>query len=115
VKEAIGSLEKAFQIIEIVCREKEFTSKKLAEKLGCAQRTTRRYIQKMRYIFEVYNEEAKKGIYRWKGITELDDKILDSPNVKLLYAFLELAKKVGSDKNFGKMLKKYFMLNAKIL
>ncbi len=112
MKEAIGSLEKAFQIIEIVCREKEFTSKKLAEKLGCDQRTARRYIQKMRYIFEDYIEEVKKGIYRWKGITELDDKILDSPNVRLLYAFLELAKKVGSDKSFWENVKKVFYVKC---
>ncbi len=112
MKEAIGSLEKAFQVIEIVCREKEFTSKKLAEKLNCDQRTARRYIQKLRYIFEEYIEEIKKGKYRWKGIKELDDKILDSPNVRLLYAFLELAKKIGSDKKFWENVKNLFYVKC---
>ena len=108
MQETIGSIEKAFQIIEVVCREKEFTSKLLAEKLSCDQRTARRYIQKMRYIFEDYIEERKKGFYKWKGISELDDKILDSPNIRLLYALIDLAEKIGSNKDFWKDIKKAF-------
>lgn len=74
--EPIGSIEKAFQIIEVVCREKEFTSNLLSEKLNCNQRTARRYIEKLKYIFGDYIESKKKGVYQWRGISDVDDKIL---------------------------------------
>ena len=105
-KEPLGSLEKAFKLLEIICIEKEFNSRLIADKMNCDIRTARRYIEKIKYLFEDLIEVGKGYKYRWKGIPEIDKKILKSSNLHLLFAFIELGSKIGKDKNFWKEIKK---------
>ena len=112
--ETIGVLERAFKLLEIVCKEKEFTAKTIAEKLNCSERTARRYIEKIRFIFEGQIEKKKGYKYVWKGLPAIDRKLLDSPSLRIFYAFMELGKKVGDDKAFLQELERVFSTNESI-
>ena len=101
-KQPIGSLETAFKILEIICTEREFNSRLIAEKMNCDIRTARRYIEKIRYLFEDLIEVKPGYRYVWKGIPKIDKKILKSSNLQLLFALIEIGKKIGSDKDFWK-------------
>ena len=107
-KETIGVLERAFKLLEIICKEKEFTSQTIAKKLNCSERTARRYIEKIRYLFEDQIERKKGYKYVWKGLPSIEKKILESPNMRLFLAFVELGRKVGDDKSFWDEIWKSF-------
>ncbi len=110
-KETIGSVEKALKLLEIICKEKEFTAKLIAEKMNCNIRTARRYIEKIRYLFEDLIEIKPGYKYCWKGLPDIDEKLLNSSNLQLLFALIELGKKIDNDKDFWKTLKSYFSKN----
>ena len=107
-KEPIGALEKAFKILEIICKHKEFTSSLIAEKLNCDKRTARRYIQKIKYLFEDYIETKKGHRYVWKGVSGVDKKIKYPANFHIFLAFLKLGERIGFDKDFWKEVKESF-------
>ncbi len=95
-----GELEKALRILEIVCSEKEFSAKLIAEKLGVNERTGRRYIKNLRFAFEDKIVEIKRGIYKWEAGLEFDEKFFGSSGIRLLYALSEFGKKIGVNKEF---------------
>ena len=104
----MNALENSLKALLLIVNKKRFTTKDLAQELDCSERQARRYMKVLKDAFRDSIIQEKKGIYKWKTISEIDDKLKDSSLIRLMRALIELGENIHKDKTYWKDLKKIF-------
>ena len=104
----IGAIEKAFKVLNFIVNKNKFTAKEIADELECSIRNARRYVKSLRYLFKNQIVNEKKGVYKWKTIDKIDDRIKKSPFFRVILALMEIGKAINPDKSYWHDLEKIF-------